>query len=108
MMDHTHVADGTATKLLLAALVVASGAIGGLGLAAATSSPAASGVDGATAAFPIDNVTVGTNAALLSMDGKGNDPFPPALTSVRAAVQFGYTLAYLSTPDELPQDMDPY
>ena len=81
MMEDIHVADGTAVKLLLAGLVLASGAVGALGLAHGTSQAAAIGAaDGSSAqlAFPIDNVSTSASSQLLSMDGKGNDPYPRA------------------------------
>jgi hypothetical protein len=81
MMEDTHIADGTAVKLLLAGLVLASGAVGALGLTHGTSQAAATGAaDGSSAqlAFPIDNVSASTGSLLLSMDGKGNDPYPRA------------------------------
>jgi hypothetical protein len=81
MMEDTHIADGTAVKLLLAGLVLASGAVGALGLTHGTSQAAVTGAaDGSSAqlAFPIDNVSASTGSLLLSMDGKGNDPYPRA------------------------------
>jgi hypothetical protein len=80
-MEDTHIADGTAVKLLLAGLVLASGAVGALGLTHGTSQAAVTGAaDGSSAqlAFPIDNVSASTGSLLLSMDGKGNDPYPRA------------------------------
>ena len=81
MMADTNIADGIAVKLLLAGLVLASGAVGALGLAHGTSQAAVTGAaDGSSAqlAFPIDNVSASAGSQLLSLDGKGNDPFPAA------------------------------
>ena len=77
MMEDIHIPDGTAVKLLLAGLVIASGAVGALGLADGTPQAAVTGADDgspAQLAFPIDNVSASAGSQLLSMDGKGNDP----------------------------------
>lgn len=83
MRDDTHIADGIAVKLLLAAIVVASSAVGALWLAPGTSQAAAGGLGAdpaAQLAFPIDNFTASAGSQLLSLDGKGNDPFPTAFS----------------------------
>lgn len=150
MMDDIHIPTGISVQLLLVGLVLASGVVGALGLAPTTSQAAVGGAadDPVTAAFPINNVTVGASSQQLSLDGKGNDPWPAALSSddVRAAFPINnvttafpidnvtasggpwdvkdtdrmggtgigsadmetWGLASLETPDELPQDMDPY
>ena len=82
MMEDIHIADGTAVKLLLAGLVLASGAVGAVGavgLAPATTGVATDGdaeTTSAGLAFPIDNVTARADSLSLSLDGKGNDPYP--------------------------------
>jgi hypothetical protein len=79
MMDDIHIADGIAVKLLLAGIVLAGGAVGALSLAPATSQVAADGLaesPSAQLAFPIDNVSANSGGLLLSLDGKGNDPYP--------------------------------
>jgi hypothetical protein len=81
MMDHTHIADGIALRLLLAGLVLTSGAVGALGLLTPTSHAAVGELTDGSAphlAFPIDNVTVGAGSPLASLDGKGNDPLTAA------------------------------
>lgn len=82
MMEETHIADRIAVKLLLAAIVVASGTVGALGLAPAASQVAAGGPadEPVTAAFPIDNFSVSGGSHQLSLDGKGNDPYPTAFS----------------------------
>ncbi|MEF8876887.1 MAG: hypothetical protein V5A60_09235 [Haloarculaceae archaeon] len=164
MMDDIHIADGIAVKLLLAGIVLAGGAVGALSLAPATSQVAADGLaesPSAQLAFPIDNVSANSGGLLLSLDGKGNDPYPATFSidgvtmafpidnvtaafpidnvtaafpidNVTAAFATGdasasggpwdardtdgvgsadanaFALALVETPDELPQDMDPY
>lgn len=83
MMDDTHIADGIAVKLLLAGIVLASAAVGALGLASVTSQTVAGGPaddPSAQLAFPIDNFSANVGSQLLSLDGKGNDPYPAALS----------------------------
>jgi len=144
MMDDIHIADGIAVKLLLAGIVLAGGAVGALSLAPATSQVAADGLaesPSAQLAFPIDNVSANSGGLLLSLDGKGNDPYPATFSidgvtmafpidNVTAAFSMDeasrsggtwdargtdgnsladeFALALVETPDELPQDMDPY
>lgn len=129
MMEDIHIADGIAVKLLLAGIVLVGGAVGALGLAPATSQTPAVGLadEPVTAAFPIDNVTVSGGAYQLSLDGKGNDPYPTALSIDRVAAAFpidNVTAARVSAgiPSGVPavprgvgayvlalgQDMDPY
>jgi len=153
MMDDIHIADGIAVKLLLAGIVLAGGAVGALSLAPATSQVAADGLaesPSAQLAFPIDNVSANSGGLLLSLDGKGNDPYPATFSidgvtmafpidnvtaafpidDVTAAFSMdeasrsggtwdargtdgnsladAFALALVETPDELPQDMDPY
>lgn len=91
MMEDIHIPDGIAVKLLLAGLVIASGAVGALGLAPATSQGTAGGLaDGHSAqlAFPIDNVSASAGSQLLSLDGKGNDPYPTAFSFDDTAAAF--------------------
>lgn len=79
MMDDTNIADGIALTLLLAGLVLASAVVGASGLVPVASQ--------AHADERGDDATVTGGSTLLSLDGKGNDPFPAAYSHdvVRAA-----------------------
>ena len=94
MMEDIHIADGTAVKLLLAGLVLASGvvgAVGAVGLAPATTEVATDGhaeTTSAGLAFPIDNVTARADSLSLSLDGKGNDPYPAAYSIDNVSAKF--------------------
>jgi len=124
MMEETHIADGIAVKLLLAGIVIASGVVGAIGLAPVASQAAADGLADAPAPvlmFPINNVTAGVGSLLLSLDGKGNDPFLLAASiddvtvtggswDVTGTDRIGATGigSTVSAAVALPQDMDPY
>jgi hypothetical protein len=123
MMEDIHIPDGTAVKLLLAGLVLASGAVGALGVAHGTSQAAVTGaadgssnqlafpIDNVTAAFPIDNVTMAFPIDDVSVSGGSWD-----VTGTNRVGGIGtgspgantFSLARVEAPDELPQDMDPY
>jgi hypothetical protein len=128
-MEDVHIADGIAARLLLAGIVLAGGAVGALGLAPASSQVAASGAveDPFTAAFPIDNATLGGSSYQLSLDGKGNDPYltefsTDAVTAAFPIDNFSAVQVSAGTPSDvatvihdvelyalgLGQDMDPY
>jgi hypothetical protein len=121
MMDHTHIADGTALRLLLAGLVLASGAVGTLGLGPVASHSTPDGptdgpatqlafpINNLTAAFPIDNLTLGGAA----WDVRDTDPVRwTGLDSIGTNAVFRTQdmepYAVPRSPDGLPQDMDPY
>lgn len=128
MMEDVHIADGIAIELLLVGIVLAAGVVGALGLAPATSRAAAGGLaDDSHAAFPTDDATLDGGSYHLSLDGKGNDPYPTALSIGRVAAAFpidNVTAARVSAgiPSGVPagsrdagayalapgQDMDPY
>ncbi len=118
MMEDIHIADGIAAKLLLAGIVLVGGAAGALGLVPATSQAPAVGLadEPVTTAFPIDNVTVNGGAYQLSLDGKGNDPYPTAfsLDTVPAAFPIDNVTATqpstraLSEVSTVTRDVDPY
>lgn len=118
MMEDIHIADGIAAKLLLAGIVLVGAAVGAVGLASVTSQAPAVGVadEPVTAAFPINNVTGSTGAYQLSLDGKGNDPYPTAfsLDTVTAAFPIDnvtatqFSAGVLSDVSTVTQDMDPY
>jgi hypothetical protein len=136
MMEDTHIADGIALTLLLAGIVLTSGAVGVAGFAPATAhAEAPSGPHASALAFPIDNLTAATGTPLAVLDGKGNDPLPAAFpinnVTIRASPWDGRDTdpigvadatdvttqfrmqdmdpyALPRSPDGLPQDMDPY
>jgi len=137
MMEEIHIPDGIAVKLLLVGIVLASGAVGALGFAPATSQAVADGTaddSSPTLMFPINNVTVGMGSLQLSLDGTGNDSFHAAfpINNFTAAFQIddvtvtedswdvkgtdqirdtgiGSTVATEhAIASILPQDMDPY
>ena len=123
MMEDIHIADGTAVKLLLAGLVLASGAVGALGLAHGTSQAAATGaadassaqlafpIDNVTMAFPIDNVTTAFPIDNVSVSGGSWDVTDTGRVGSIGTGSSGantFSLARIEAPDELPQDMDPY
>ncbi|AUV80876.1 hypothetical protein C2R22_03715 [Salinigranum rubrum] len=129
MMEDTHIADGIAVKLLLACIVLTSGAVGIMGLAPATvHEDGSSGDHTAALAFPIDNVTATAETPLASIDGKGNDATQTAFPIDNISVEFpvddmsrdvgdwdvrihhlrGVTDATGATSQFRMQDMDPY
>ena len=129
MMEDTHIADGIAVKLLLACIVLTSGAGGIVGLAPATvHEDRSSGDHTAALAFPIDNVTATADTPLASIDGTGNDAFQTAFPIDNISVAFpidnissgaghwdvrvtdlrGVTDATDATSQFRMQDMDPY
>jgi len=129
MMEDTHIADGTALTLLLAGIVLTSGAAGIVGFAPATAhADGPSGQHASALAFPINNVTAATGTPLTVLDGKGNDPFPAAFPidnlsvmfpinnvtvraspgDVRDAAPIGVADAADATTKFRMQDMDPY
>lgn len=102
MMEDIHIPDGIAVKLLLAGLVLASGAVGALGFAPATSQGAADGLaDGHSAqlAFPIDNVTLTQVPVGVLSD---------ASAVTRDVGSYALALGQDMDPYALGQDMDPY
>jgi hypothetical protein len=122
MMDDTNSADGTAVKLLLAGLVLASASVGALGLTDLTSHASTPDVAGGQAPrllFPIDNATDAFGNAL-AVDGSARLAFPidnVTATGLRSpdtdryALRRGvdpYLLALRVTPGVPGQDMDPY
>jgi hypothetical protein len=119
MMEDVHIADGIAVKLLLAGIVLASGAMGGLGLAPATAQSAHEVGDGPAddrayrLLFPIDNVTVGTDGSvrlLFPIDNvtlvRGHGRVPADLSL--AARDDPYAFDRDVRPRFRTQDMDPY
>ncbi len=129
MMKDTHIADGIAVKLLLACIVLTSGAVGSMGLAPATvHEDGVSGEHTAALAFPIDNVTATAGAPLASVDENGNDAFRTAFPIDNISVAFpidtvtsraghwdvriadlrGVTDATGAASQFRMQDMDPY
>jgi hypothetical protein len=136
MMEDTHIADGIALTLLLAGIVLTSGAVGVVEFAPTTThAQGPSGPHASALAFPINNLTAATGTPLAVMDGKGNDPLPAAFpinnVTIRASpwdvrdtdpigvadtadvtTQFRMQdmdpYALPRGPDGLPQDMDPY
>jgi hypothetical protein len=102
-MEDIHIPDGIGVKLLLAALVLAGGVVGALGLGSATSQAAGAEFgDGGRAqlAFPIDNVSVGAGAQVLSLDGKGNDPYPTAYSFGDAVATFPIDNVTMAVPTD--------
>jgi hypothetical protein len=88
-MEDTHIADGIAVTLLLASIVLTSGAVGVTGLAPATvHEDGSSGDHAAALAFPIDNVTATADAPLASIDRTGNDAFQTAFPIDNLSVAF--------------------
>ena len=109
MMEDIHIADGTAVKLLLAGLVLASGVVGAVGLAPATTEVATDGhaeTTSAGLAFPIDNVTARADSLSLSLDGKGNDPYPAAYSIDNVSAKFPIDNVSVSAPWDV-RDTDP-
>lgn len=129
MMEDTHIADGTAVKLLLACIVLTSGAVGIMGLAPATVHADGSNGDYTAAlAFPVDNLTATAATQLDSIDATDNDAFQTAFPIDNISVAFpidnvtssaspwdvrntdlrGVTDATGATSQFRLQDMDPY
>lgn len=129
MMEDTHIADGIAVTLLLACIVLTSGAVGIMGLAPTTvHEDGLSGDHTAALAFPIDNVTATANTPLASIDAKVDDGFQTAFPIDNLSVAFpidnmsrgaghwdvritdlrGVADATGTTSQFRMQDMDPY
>lgn len=87
MMEDIHIADGTALKLLLAGIVLAGGMVGALAQGP-LASQAAADEPAVELAFPINNVTVDPGTQQLSLDGKGNDPYPAAFPIDNVTLRF--------------------
>lgn len=108
MMEDTHIADGIAVTLLLACIVLTSGAVGTVGLAPTTVHVDGSSGDHTTAlAFPIDTVTSSAGHWDVRITAlRGVTDATGATSQFRMQDMDPYALPRRS--DGLPQDMDPY
>jgi hypothetical protein len=109
MMEDTHIADGIALTLLLAGIVLTSGAVGVVGVAPATAhAEGPSGPHASALAFPINNLTAATGTPLAVLDGKGNNPLPAAFPIDNLSVMFPIdTVTIRASPWDV-RDTDPF